>query len=45
MRFMMIVKASPESEAGVLPTEEQLAEMVDLPRFCGQGNTDRFGIR
>ncbi|GBD29541.1 hypothetical protein HRbin32_00631 [bacterium HR32] len=28
MRFMMIVKASPESEAGVLPTEEQLAEMA-----------------
>jgi hypothetical protein len=27
MRFMMIVKASPESEAGVLPTEEELAEM------------------
>lgn len=28
MRFMMIVKATPESEAGVLPTEEQLAEMA-----------------
>jgi hypothetical protein len=28
MRFMMIVKASEESEAGVLPTEEQLAEMA-----------------
>jgi hypothetical protein len=28
MRFMMIVKASKESEAGVLPTEEQLAEMA-----------------
>jgi hypothetical protein len=27
MRFMMIVKASPESEAGVLPTEQELAEM------------------
>lgn len=28
MRFMMFVKANPESEAGVLPTEEQLTEMV-----------------
>jgi hypothetical protein len=27
MRFMMIVKASKNSEAGGLPTEEQLAEM------------------
>jgi hypothetical protein len=27
MRFMMIVKASKDSEAGVLPTEKQLAEM------------------
>ena len=27
MRFMMLVKASPESEAGVLPSEEALAEM------------------
>ena len=28
MRFMVIVKASKESEAGILPTEEQLAEMA-----------------
>ena len=28
MRFMVIVKASPESEAGVLPTPELLAEMM-----------------
>jgi len=27
MRFMMIVKASEQSEAGVLPTEEELAAM------------------
>ena len=27
MRFMVIVKATKESEAGVLPTKEQLAEM------------------
>ena len=27
MRFMMIVKASADSEAGVLPSEENLAEM------------------
>lgn len=28
MRFMMIVKATKESEAGGLPTEQQLAEMA-----------------
>jgi hypothetical protein len=27
MRFMLIVKASKESEAGVLPSEKELAEM------------------
>jgi hypothetical protein len=27
MRFMMIVKANKESEAGVLPTEEMIAKM------------------
>ena len=27
MRFMIIVKASPESEAGELPSAEQMAEM------------------
>jgi hypothetical protein len=27
MRFMVLVKASEESEAGVMPTEEALAEM------------------
>ncbi|HZI13274.1 MAG TPA: YciI family protein [Myxococcus sp.] len=27
MRFMMIVKASKESEAGVMPTEKELADM------------------
>jgi hypothetical protein len=27
MRFMMIVKANPETEAGVLPTNEMVAEM------------------
>src|SRR4051812_2267436 len=27
MRFMMIVKASPESEAGQMPSEDLLAEM------------------
>ena len=28
MRFMMIVKASKESEAGVMPTEAELADMA-----------------
>jgi len=27
VRFMVIVKATKESEAGVMPTEQQLAEM------------------
>ena len=27
MRFMIVVKASPESETGVLPSEEELREM------------------
>jgi hypothetical protein len=27
MRYMMIVKANKDSEAGVMPTEEQLSEM------------------
>ncbi len=27
MRFMMIVKANKETEAGVMPTEQELAEM------------------
>lgn len=27
MRFMIIVKASKDSEAGVMPSEKQLAEM------------------
>lgn len=27
MRFMVLVKATPDSEAGVLPTEEMFAEM------------------
>ncbi len=27
MRFMILVKASPESEAGVLPSHDELAEM------------------
>ena len=29
MRFMMIVKASEESEAGVLPSQQMLAEMAE----------------
>jgi hypothetical protein len=28
MRFLMIVKATKESEAGVMPTEQELAEMA-----------------
>ena len=28
MRFMVIVKASPESEAGIMPTEEEFAAMA-----------------
>jgi hypothetical protein len=29
MRFMMIVKANDKSEAGILPTEQELAEMAE----------------
>ena len=29
MRFMIIVKASEESEAGAMPTEEMISEMAD----------------
>ena len=29
MRFMIIVKATEDSEAGVMPTEEAIAEMAD----------------
>ena len=32
MRFMVIVKATKESEAGVMPTPEQLAEMGAFQR-------------
>ncbi|GIW05487.1 MAG: dehydrogenase [Dehalococcoidia bacterium] len=30
MRVMVIVKASPETEAGVLPTEQQITEMTEF---------------
>ena len=30
MRFMVLVKANEDSEAGVMPTEEQLAEMGEF---------------
>lgn len=30
MRFMMIVKATKESEAGVLPTDQELADMASF---------------
>jgi hypothetical protein len=30
MRFMVIVKASPESEAGAMPSEQQLREMGEF---------------
>ncbi len=28
MRFMVLVKATPDSEAGIMPTEEMFAEMI-----------------
>ena len=28
MRFMVLVKATPDSEAGIMPTEELFAEMI-----------------
>ena len=34
LRFMVIVKANPDSEAGVLPTPELLAEMMKYNGKC-----------
>jgi hypothetical protein len=31
MRFMMLVKANPDTEAGVLPSKELVAAMGNLP--------------
>ena len=36
MRFMIIVKASKESEAGVMPSEKLLAEMQTALLFFNQ---------
>ena len=40
MRFMMIVKADKDSEAGVLPDEKVLAEMAKSNRGDGEGGRD-----
>jgi hypothetical protein len=37
MRFMIIVKASKDSEAGKLPSRELLAAMGRVQRGTGQG--------
>lgn len=39
MRFMIIVKASPESEAGVMPAEDRLTAMADY-----HGELARAGV-
>ena len=37
MRFMVIVKADKDTEAGVMPSEKLLKEMGRLQRSAGQG--------
>ena len=36
MRFMILVKANADSEAGVMPTEQELAEMTRYNETLGQ---------
>jgi hypothetical protein len=45
MRYMVIVKASPESENGVMPTTEELTEMgcTPAPRAPASDSTARSG--
>ena len=40
MRFMVMVKADENSEAGEMPSEELLAEMGAVQRGAGQGRRD-----
>ena len=43
MRFMILVKANEESEAGVLPSQEMLAEMGKYNEELRQGRGDARG--
>lgn len=47
MRFMIIVKATQDSEAGVMPTESQLAEMAAYHEELAQAGVllDGSGLR
>jgi hypothetical protein len=47
MRFMIIVKASPDTEAGVLPTEAAFAAMLDYNRQLARAGVllDANGLR
>ena len=44
MRFMVIVKATKDSEAGVMPSEELLAAMGNFnqERFCNNPSVKRL---
>lgn len=47
MRFLIIVKATPESEAGTLPSEELLAEMATFHEALAQAGAllDGSGLK
>lgn len=47
MRFMILVKAGPDSEAGVMPSEEQLAEMAEYHQQLAKAGVllDANGLR
>ena len=43
MQFMMIVKATAESEAGVMPKAEQILEMQKYNEGAGEGRRPARG--
>ncbi|HEX9211715.1 MAG TPA: hypothetical protein VF901_14510 [Bradyrhizobium sp.] len=44
MRFMVIVKANPDTEAGKMPSTEMLAAMGPvIPGRCGASNPESIG--
>jgi len=45
MRFMMLVRANPQTESGTLPSEEMLATMGGVERWCARGQALRLEAR
>jgi hypothetical protein len=39
MRFMILVKGTKDSEAGVMPSEQLLSEMGKVQRRAGEGRS------